>query len=203
MTAEYFDVEQGTPEWRELRRGIPTASMFKVLMANSEEREGRTTYLHQLAGERITGTPAVSFVNEYMERGKLLEPEIRRDYAFLRDCEPMQVGFIRNGMCGASPDSLVGESGMMEAKKAEPHILIPMMLKWKTDKNYVPPQHYAQMQGNLMVAEAEWIDLIVYAHPKMRRLIVRAYRDESYIKALATEIERFDLELRRLVQRLK
>lgn len=203
MAAEFFDIEQGTPEWHELRRGIPTASNFKLLMANSEERRGRTTYLHKLAGERITGVPATSFINEYMEGGKRAEPEIRRDYAFLRDCEPMQIGFVRNGLCGASPDSLVGENGMMEAKKAEPHILIPMMLKWRENPTYFPPEHYAQCQGNLMVAEAEWIDLIVYAHPKMKRLIARAYRDEAYIRALSQEIERFDLELRRLVEKLR
>lgn len=203
MPAEFFDVEQGSEEWHELRRGIPTASMFKVLMVENDTKAGRTTYLHKLAGERITGVPAVSFVNEYMEKGKEIEPEIRRQYAFLRDCEPMQIGFVRNGKAGASPDSLIGETGMMEAKKAEPHILIPMLMKLQADMKYFPPEHRAQCQGNLMVAECEWIDLIVFAHPKMKPLIVRADRDEPYIARLRDAVDVFDLELRRLVEKLK
>lgn len=200
---EFFDVEQGSISWHELRRGIPTASMFKVLMADSEEKKGRTTYMLKLAGERITGQPAISFVNEYMEQGKVMEPEIRRQYAFLRDCEPIQIGFIRNGKCGASPDSLIGDVGMMEAKKAEPHILIPMLLKQKAEPRYFPPEHRAQCQGNLMVSECEWIDLIVWSHPKLRPLIVRAHRDEPYIAQLRDAVDVFDLELRRLCEKLK
>lgn len=203
MPAEFFDVEQGSAEWHELRRGIPTASMFKVLLVDNEEKKGRTTYLHKLAGERITEQPATSFVNEYMEGGKIAELEIRRQYAFLRDCEPQQIGFVRNGKAGASPDSLVGDDGLMEAKKAEPHILIPMQLKLKADPKYFPPEHRAQTQGNLLIAECEWIDLIVWAHPKMRPLIVRAYRDEPYIQRLRDAIDIFDLELRRLVDSLR
>jgi hypothetical protein len=203
MPAEFFDVEQGSAEWHELRRGIPTASMFKVLLVENDTKAGRTTYLHKLAGERITGVPATSFVNEYMEGGKVAEPEIRRQYAFLRDCEPQQVGFVRNGKAGASPDSMVGDDGLMEAKKAEPHILIPMQLKLRDDPKYFPREHYAQCQGNLWIAEAEWIDLIVWAHPKMQPLIARAYRDEPYIQKLRDAVDLFDLELRRLVEKLK
>lgn len=203
MPAEFYDVEQGTEEWHMLRLGIPTASNFQKLMVGNDTKAGRATYLLKLAGERMTGVPATSFVSEYMEAGKTIEPEIRRQYAFLRDCEPMQVGFVRNGKAGASPDSLIGEVGMMEAKKAEPHILIPMLMKMKADPTYFPPEHRAQCQGNLMVAECEWIDLIVFAHPKIRPLIVRAYRDEPYIAQLRDAVDVFDLELRRLVEKLK
>lgn len=203
MPAEFYDVEQGSEEWHQLRRGIPTASMFHTLMVQNDTKAQRATYLNKLAGERITGEPAISFVNEYMQGGKDMEPEIRRQYAFLRDCEPMQIGFVRNGKCGASPDSLVGDDGMMEAKKAEPHILIPMLIKLKADAKYFPPQHRAQCQGNLMVAECEWIDLIVWAHPKMTPLIVRAERDEPYIEQLRDAVDVFDLELRRLVEKLR
>lgn len=203
MAAEFFDVEQGGADWHELRRGIPTASMFRVLMVQNDTKAQRTTYLNKLAGERITEQPATSFVNEYMEQGKVMEPEIRRQYAFLRDCEPMQIGFVRNGKCGASPDSLIGDDGMMEAKKAEPHILIPMLMKQKADPKYFPSEHFWQCQGNLMVAECDWIDLIVWAHPKMRPLIARAKRDEPAIARLRDAVDLFDLELRRLVEKLR
>lgn len=202
MAAEFFNVEQGGETWHKLRLGLPTASNFSKLMVQNDTKAGRTTYLHRLAGERITGVPATSFINEAMERGKTMEPEIRRQYSFLRDCEPQLIGFIRNGKVGCSPDCLVGDDGMMEAKSAEPHILVPMLLKQKADPKYFPSEHLAQCQGNLMVAECEWIDLIVWAHPKMK-MIARCERDENYIARLRDAVDLFDLDLRRLVEKLK
>lgn len=198
----YADVEQGSPEWFELRRGIPTASNFGKLMVKTEAQKGRATYLYRLAGERITGEPAKSFVNEYMEIGKEMEPQILHDYSF-GGGEVQRVGFILNGKCGCSPDGLVDDDGMVEAKKAEPHILGPMLEKLRADPSYVPSVHFWQCQGNLMVADRAWIDLIVYAHPKMRRLKVRVHRDDARISELRDEIDRFDLELRRLTERLR
>lgn len=198
----YADIEQGSAEWFELRRGIPTASMFKVLMVKNEARKQRETYLYKLAGERITGEPAKSFVNEYMEIGKEMEPQILHDYSFGAG-EIDRVAFIRNGKCGASPDGLVGDDGMVEIKKAEPHILAPMLERQRANPSYVPTEHFWQCHGNLMVAERQWIDLVVFAHPKMRRLIVRIQRDNAVIADLRDEIDRFDLELRRLTERLK
>jgi len=71
MTIEIFDdVEQGSEAWLELRRGIPTASMFQKLLANSAARKERETYLYRLAGERITGDLAENYTNSFMEAGK-------------------------------------------------------------------------------------------------------------------------------------
>lgn len=201
MTAEYFDVEQGSPEWHELRRGIPTASMFSVLMAKGEQK-GRQTYLYKLAGERITKEPMENFSNAAMEDGKRKEPILRDHYAFVRDCEPMLVGFVRNGKFGASPDGLVGEDGVVEIKRAAPHILIPMIMKAKADPNYFPMEHFAQCQGNIMATDGAWCDLVV-GYPPMKPLIVRTMRDNSYIAELREAIDIFDLALRRLVEAVK
>lgn len=198
---EIFDeIEQGTDAWRQLRAGIPTASVFSCLLASGRsggESKTRQTLLYKLAGERLTGEPSENYTNAYMERGHAMEDEARQHYSFVRDCEPKRVGFIRNGKCGCSPDALVGEDGMLEIKTASPHILIPILLKGEA-----PPEHKAQLQGNLMVAEREWIDLIVY-YSKMRPLIVRVERDEGYITELRNAVDIFDLELQKLVERLK
>lgn len=194
----FDDIEQGSPEWHELRRGIPTASMFKTLVAKGEQK-GRATYLYKLAGERITGDLAENYTNEAMEAGKRDEPELRRDYAFVHDCEPRQVAFVRNGKSGCSPDALIGEDGVLEIKRTAPHLLIPMLL----EPARFPPTHYAQCQGALMVTERKWCDLLV-GHPKMpKRLIVRTERNEDYITELRNAVDVFDLELRRLVEKLK
>jgi hypothetical protein len=196
----FEDLEQGTEEWRKLRAGIPTASVFSTLLASGRggaESKTRQTLLYKMAGERITGEPAENYTNGYMDRGHAMEDEARQHYSFVRDCEPRRVGFVRNGKCGCSPDALVGDDGMLEIKTAAPHILIPLLLKGEA-----PPEHRAQLQGNLMVAEREWIDLIVY-YSKMKPLIIRHKRDEAYISDLRKAVDDFDRELCMLVEKLK
>lgn len=198
MTIEIFEGEQGTDEWRNLRLGLITASVFGVLMARGEQK-GRQTLLYRLAGEKITGEPAENYSNEAMEAGKRDEPELRKHYGFVRDCEPRQVAFVRALKCGCSPDALLGDDGVLEIKRTAPHLLIPMLL----EPAKFPPKHYAQCQGALMVTGRKWCDLLV-GHPKMpQKLIVRTERDEGYISDLRDAIDVFELELRRLVERLK
>lgn len=193
----YDDIEQGSEAWHELRRGMPTASMFKVLMAKGE-RQGRTTYLHKLAGERLTGEDAENYTNQAMEAGKRDEPELREVYRSTRICSIKLVAFVRNGKTGCSPDALIDDDGVLEIKRTAPHLLIPLL-----DDPKFPTMHYAQCQGALMVTGRQWCDLLV-GHPKMRRrLIMRTERNEDYISELRDAVDVFDLELRRLVERLK
>lgn len=196
-----IDCQQGTPEWHAARAGIPTASEFStVLAAKGKEADGksktRRAYIRKLAGERITGEPAESYSNAYMERGHTVEPQAREDYAFIHDVEPQIVGFVTtdDGMAGCSPDSLIGEAGALEIKSAAPHILLDHMLKGD-----FPAEHKPQTQGVLWVAERDWIDLIAY-WPKMKPFIVRAGRDEAYIADLAKAVAIFNEEVAAVVE---
>lgn len=195
---EIFDCEQGSDEWLRVRLGMPTASEFSTVLSvgrGGGESKSRRTYLHKLAGERITGEPAESFTNKYMERGKILEPEARDYYAFVTDNHVQCVGFIKNTSRGCSPDALVGTNGMLEVKTQAPHLLIGTL-----EDDAVPPEHYAQLQGNLWVAEREWIDLLIY-FPKMKSSLRRVHRDEVYITTLAKAVDKFNEELDAVVER--
>ena len=189
---QIMDCEQGSPEWFAARAGIPTASQFSTVMASGRggaESKTRRTYMLKLAGEIITGDPMDSFSNAHTERGHEMEPEARNFYAFRHDVDPQLIGFIRNGNAGASPDSLIGENGLLEIKTKLPHLLIDVTLRGE-----FPTDHKAQCQGQLWIAEREWIDLICY-WPKMEPFIARAYRDEEYIKQLARAVDQFNDEL--------
>lgn len=197
---EIFDFEQQSPEWFAARAGIPTASEFATVMAKGKgggESKTRRTYLLKLAGEIITGEPMDSYCNHHMERGRVMEAEARNFYAFMMDAEPQPVGFIRNGAKGCSPDSLLGNSGVLEIKTKLPHLLIDLILK-----DEFPPEHKAQCQGQLWVAEREWLDLVVY-WPKLPLFVKRVGRDEDYIKTLATAVDSFNDELRQMVERVQ
>jgi hypothetical protein len=191
-----IECEQGTPEWLLARAGIPTASMFATVLAKGEGKT-RKTYMRKLAGEIITGEPMDSYSNAHMERGKVMEAEARDLYAFQQFVEPVQIGFIRSGQKGCSPDSLVGDAGMCEVKTKLPHLQIEVLEAGK-----LPPEHVAQCQGALWVAEREWIDFVSY-WPKMPLFVKRAYRDEAYIKALSEAIDVFNDELATLVERVR
>jgi len=193
---QIVDCEQGTPEWHQARLGIPTASMFGTVMAKGEGKT-RATYMHKLAGEIITGEPMEGFTNAHMERGKEMEGEARGTYAFMHGVQPELIGFIRSGQKGCSPDSMIAANGMLEIKTKLPHLQIEVILRGD-----LPPEHRAQCQGNLWVAEREWIDFASY-WPKMPLFVHRVYRDEEYISRLAAAVDAFNDELAALVAKVE
>ena len=195
MAIEIIQCEQGTSQWFEARKGIPTASMFKAILAKGEGKT-RKSYMLTLAAEIITGECGESFQSAAMERGKQMEEEARDLYAFRHGVQLQRVGFIVNGRMGCSPDSLIGNAGGLEIKTQRADLLAETIL---ADK--FPTEHIAQVQGNLMVAEREWWDLSVH-WPKMPRFVKRAVRDEPYIANLRGEINRFNDELDGLVERI-
>jgi YqaJ-like viral recombinase domain len=197
---EIFDCEQGSSEWYAVRLGMPTASEFACLLMSGRgggESKTRRTYLYKLAGERITGEPMESYSNKYMERGKKYEPEARDYYTLITDRPVRRVGFIKNAQKGCSPDGLIETHGMLEVKTEAPHLLIDTI-----ENETVEKDHYAQLQGNLWVAERDWIDLLTY-YPKMPASLRRVYRDDSYIKTLEAAVDKFNEELDALVERIK
>lgn len=192
---QMFDCEQNSPEWFQARLGIPTASEFDSVLAKGQGKT-RRTYMMKLLGERLTGEPMDNYTNAHMERGKIMEDEARRLYEFLQDTEIVRVGFIRNGDRGCSPDSLIGDAGMLEIKTKLPHLQLEAIFA-----DRLPPEHQAQVQGQLLVAEREWCEFVSY-WPKLPLFVKRVYRDEAYIKTLAAEIDRFNAELAALAEQI-
>jgi hypothetical protein len=192
--------EQGSEEWFRVRAGMPTASEFSTVMASGRgggESKTRRTYMLKLAGEILTGEPTEPFTSVHMERGKRLEDEARQLYSFMTDADTDQVGFITNGPKGASPDSLIGTSGALEIKTKLPHLHIDVLLRGE-----FPPEHRAQCQGVLWVAEREWIDLAVY-WPGLPLFIKRAVRDEAYIRDMSSAVDAFNAELAEVVAQVR
>jgi len=196
---QIVDCQQNSPEWYAARAGLPTASQFKVILANGRgggESKTRKSYLHRLAAEILTGKPLESYANQAMQRGHEMEPEARNFYSFLRDVEPQQVGFIRNDVAGCSPDSLIGDSGVLEIKTQRGDLLIETLMK-----DRFPPEHKSQVQGQLWITQREWCDLVVY-WPGLPTFITREFRDEKYISDLAAAVDQFNAELAEIVERI-
>ena len=197
---EIFDCEQGTPEWLAARAGIITASVFNVVQMKGRGggvSETRRKLLYQLAAEQITGMPCPQWGgNEHTERGHAMENEIRALYEASSDAPVMQVGFMRRGRIGASPDSLVGDDGMVEIKSRLPHLQIDVLLA-----GVLPQEHVAQVQGQLMVSRRRWCDYVSY-WPGLPEFRIRVYPDLAYQSQLAADIRTFNAELDVLVARI-
>lgn len=192
MDLQIIDCEQGTDAWLRARCGIPTASMFDTVMAKGRggaESKTRRKYMLQLIGERLTGRPMESFSNDHTERGKAMEAEARDLYAMVRGVEPQQVGFMRRGNAGASPDSLIGTDGVLEVKTKLPHLQIEVLLA-----NRLPPEHVAQVQGQLWISGRQWVDFVSY-WPGLPLFVTRVHRDETYIATIAAEVAEFLAEM--------
>lgn len=192
--------EQGSEEWFLCRLGLPTASMFATVMAKGKDGGTSVTrkdYLYKLAGEILTGDPMDNYSNGHMERGHEMEGAAREMYAFVNDAEPELVGFISNHGAGASPDSLIDANGLLEIKTKLPNRHIEALFR-----DDIPPEHRAQCQGQLWIAEREWLDLAIY-WPKLPLIVRRVTRDEAYIAGLASAVAAFNAELADVVARVR
>lgn len=185
---EIFDCIQGEPDWFECRRGIPTASRFSDVLAKGQGIT-RRKYLLTLAAEAITGEVGESYTNAHMEHGKAMEDEARSLYAFSKDVEPITVGFMRRGHAGCSPDSLIGEDGILEIKTKLGHLQLDVL-----DKGKLPSEHVAQVQGQLWVSGRAYADFVSY-WPKLPLFCIRVERDEAYIASLEQAVAEFVGEL--------
>lgn len=160
----YKDLEQGTPEWDDLRRGIVTASTVHQIVtaktlkvaANIESRALAAT----LVAERITGWTDERYVSSDMERGHQIEPLAvdlySKHYApvteiafMVRDYGTFKIGY--------SPDGLVGDDGLIETKSRRPKEHVTTVLSGE-----VPAENMAQLQTGLLVSGRAWIDYLSY-----------------------------------------
>ena len=184
------DIEQGTDEWRMIRAGKPTASEFsKIITSDGTRSKSFAGYARTLAGEAYAGKPLESWEgNSWSERGKALEDDARQFYAFARNVEPVRVGFVTDDAetYGCSPDSLVGEEGMLEIKVLKPERHIEAIQYWQKHGK-CPTDYVQQTQGQMLVCERQWADLFFY-HPELPPLIIRQHPLIVVQRALRAEI---------------
>lgn len=164
----YENLEQGTDEWLEARRGIITASVIGQLitpktmkLANNDTSRD---LVRTLAAERITGRVHDTGKSWAMLRGHLEEPFAKEEYIKHKGIEGEDVGFMVrefNGhKMGFSPDMLVEDDGFIEVKSRDPKKHIQTIV----DDNGVPPENMAQIQGGFFVSQRDWCDFVSYSN---------------------------------------
>lgn len=189
------DCLQGSEQWDELRKGIPTVSQFGRIVTPKQLKlsASRMDYQLELVAERLPGyVPKMPTWD--MERGTQLEPDARARYEFQTDVDVEQVGFVwgdESKTWGGSPDGLVSDGGVeFKCPKAETHLKSIM-------KPEVPGAYLPQVWGSMLITGRKWWDWVSY-HPELELVIVRVERDESYEKWEAKFIPALETFLKEL-----
>lgn len=182
--------KQYNKQWWELHQGRPSASNFKRIItpAKAKFSESAAEYCYELVAELYD--PDYGMVDDYvtaaMKNGSIMEPESRRFYELERNCDVQEVGICESA-CGrfiCSPDSLVGDDGVLELKNP----------KYKTQikylhENVLPDEHKVQCHGHILVTKRSWCDFLSYC-PRLPPLLIRVVADEFTLK-LAEALEQF------------
>lgn len=198
MTLTTYDVEQRSPEWHDLRRGLITASAIGKLIttktlqpANNDISRGVIT---TLAGERITDYTVDGFVSDAMWRGVIEEPYAVDMYERVKGVKVDPCGFMVRQLeggakVGFSPDGLVGESGFIEVKSRAPKKHIETVLE-----GVVPVENRAQIETGFFVSGRAWCDYISFSSA-MAFWTVRVYPDPKWQEAIAETVDKAEAQI--------
>ncbi len=193
-----YTMPQYSPEYWEVKRGIPSASNFHRILTAKKAKFGAKAeaYACELIAEIACLNPP--FFTERpghtaaMRNGLDAEPEARRFYEFDRKVTVRQVGFVttEDGRFGFSPDGLVGEEGGLELKCPE----LKAQFRYLR-ASAIPDNYKAQVHGPLALRlldstmRFKWWDFLSYS-PGADKLLIRVEPD-AYTEKLAVALERF------------
>lgn len=155
------DLQQGSEEWKRIRKGKPTASRFSdiITAAKGDISKSAKGYMRELIGEAFAPDFEYFSGNAATERGKALEPEARRMFADMYQTTVEEVGFViaDDGICGCSPDGLILDAAGepcagLEIKCPSPKVHVG----WVLDGG-LPDDYKQQVHGNMAVTGlTEW-----------------------------------------------
>lgn len=183
---------------------LGASSMDDILSKTKAGKWSASRYnvLARLVCERLTGRPVETYTNAHMDRGHELEPLNRAAYE-LRTGEFVELTpFVPHPQIeywGASPDGLVGDDGLFEAKclNAANHLEI---LRGGYIGKYLP-----QVHTQMIVTGRKWVDLCFYHpdYPEHLQIVVRRVEaDPDYQKLLTQDAIVFLAEVQEAVDEL-
>jgi putative phage-type endonuclease len=198
--------EQGSPEWLQERCGKVTASRIADVMAKIKTGygAGRANYMAEIIAERLTNVPKQGFTNEAMRWGTETEPQARAMYEFQTGLEVTETGFVPHPVIegtGASPDGLVGDSGLIEVKCPNTATHIETLRGAAIDRKYV-----LQMHWQMICTGRDWCDFVSF-DPRlpleMQMHVRRVERDAELAEDITAEVTQFLTELNTTVADLR
>ena len=198
------DCQQGTPEWLAARSGKITASMVSAVLMKPETA-GYRDYQAQIVAEILTGKPQGSdFTNAAMQFGTENEPLARSAYEAHTGFSVDEVGMVIHptiNRAGASPDGLVGNSGLAEIKcpKVATHLAYLIA-------GVVPTTYKNQMMWQMACTGMDWCDFVSFRPDlpeNLQLFIIRHQKDPAEILKLEIAVIAFLAGVDQMIEKLK
>jgi len=165
---KYNDIEQGSPEWHQLRKGKVTGTYLKAIMGTPAKRQDA---IYEIIAERLTvGVEEEVEYENPMARGNRLEPDAIAAFELETNKQVERTGFCEdetNPLIANSPDGYIEETNDTEAVET----------KCPGGKNYVK-----MWLTNTVPEEYEW-QVVQYfiVNDKLAKLYFVGYRPEISI----------------------
>lgn len=186
-------IEQRSEEWFNQRLGKFTSSNIHKLMGIKGLGETGNTYCFELAVDLVEGRDlGDNLVTFDMQRGIDLEPfaiEKFTELMSLRFVKVEQTGFIElNDYTGSSPDSLVGDDGVLEIKCPKRDNFFKIVAN---DYEAIKKEYFLQMQHQMYCTNrniAYFFNFYIHNGNPLWHLI-EVPRDDETIEKMEGRIE--------------
>lgn len=210
----FWDVQQKSDQWYQLRCGVITASVMEDLIKKkTDKKTGEVTYsvpdddkikayFFELAAQRVTNDIEDTYQSYAMIRGERDEVDAFNLYS--QKYEPLKTcGFITNEqhgvLIGYSPDGLtaLNDEGQVECKSRAPKFQAETIFE-----NEMPDDYMIQIQTGLLVTKRKWCDFISYCGG-MPMFVKRIYPDPIIQDTIILAAQKADKEVQAIVDRIQ
>jgi len=200
MLKHYYDIEQGSEPWLQLRCGILTASEMKNILTPTLKKANNDKsklFFCELLAQRITSYIEPQYINDDILRGH--QDEIYAKEIYNEKYKPItECGFITNDKwgftLGYSPDGLIGDDGLIEIKSRCQKYQIQSILN-----DEVPEDHIMQIQTGMLVSERDWVDYVSYCGG-LPMYVKRVYADKAVQELILAAAQDFENNMKQSLE---
>ena len=192
MNCQILDLDQGTEEWLNARKGRATASNAKLIVTPTGKLSASADgYLRQLAREHICDDPLAFAGNKATEWGHEHESAARELFREKTGMTVREVGFcqsLTHPSLGCSPDGLIMSLdgciiAGIEIKCPQVDTHVEYLMEGVLPKSYAPQVHWSLAITGLPA----WYFMSYF--PGLNPLLIQIERDEYTDKIHAAAIE--------------
>lgn len=180
-----IDIEQGSEAWKQLRRTKVTATDSAVILGYSPYKDA-----DKLLYEKNNGIEEM--VNEYMQRGKDLEPIARKFYedsVGYKMSPTVHIGDISYDWSMCSTDGLSEDGKILLEIKCGKKAL------QQAKKNFIPDYYICQIQQCLWITNASECHYLAFNNPD-DHVLMKIGKNEKFIENMIEPCFKFYKKLK-------
>lgn len=199
---QIHNVEQKSAEWFALRLQYPLTASEAQAIGN--QGKGLETLCWEQMAKKYSSAEQENLTNKDLERGIELEPQALSLYELETGNKVESVGFVTNesisSVGGASPDSLVNDDGLVEAKAFADTKHFKAVLDFKKTGTFeIESKYIWQMQMQMLFTGRRWCDFLAYnPNYKQSLLIQRVFPDMEMQQKIITGLKKGEIIIKEI-----